>query len=346
MGRRCLPAEWHPQAGLMLAWPDERTDWVPRLAQAQLEYAALIAAVSHHQPVLVMTRGAAAFDACRCLAGEAGADARRLLAVRADYDDTWVRDYGPLTILEHERPRLLDFRFDGWGGKFDARRDDAVTASIHALGGFGDAKLESVDFVLEGGAIESDGAGTILTTARCWRARHPDLERGQIESLMARHLGARRVLWLQHGGLEGDDTDAHVDTLARFCDARTIAYQHCDDVGDPHHDDLGAMHDELRALRTDAGGPYRLVALPWPGDVRHEGRRLPAGYANFVLANGALLVPAFGVSADGEAVARLQRAFPERRVKSLPSGTLIWQNGGLHCATMQLPQGVALKAVP
>lgn len=340
---RRLPAEWEPQAGVLLAWPDGETDWASRLDQARDCYAALLAALTSHVDTGLVVRPGIDGTALHSRLACAGVRPERLRLLHADYDDTWIRDYGPVTVLDGDEPRLLDFMFDGWGGKFSAGRDNAVTHALHGAGRFGETSIESADFVLEGGAIDSDGAGSILTTAACWRARHPSMDRAQVERRLARWLGAERVLWLEHGHLEGDDTDAHVDTLARFCAADTIAYQACADPHDSHHGPLEAMCSELKALRTATGRPYRLIALPWPGECRDDdGRRLPATYANFLITNGAVLVPTYGVPADQAALDALSRAFPEHRLRGIYCRPLIWQNGGLHCATMQLPAAVTL----
>lgn len=338
-----LPAEWEPQAGTLLVWPHPDTDWAPRLVDADRAFAAIAAAIARFQPVLIVTRDA---RHCRrvveCLGPDVAGSGRVGFAT-APFDDTWIRDYGPLTVYRGGVPSLLDFRFDGWGGKFDASRDDEVTARLHGNGAFGDIALEPTPFVLEGGALESDGAGTLLTTRECWKARHPDLSRGELERRFRDWFGADRVLWLAEGRLEGDDTDAHVDTLARFAAPDLIAYQACEDESDPHFRPLRRMADELAAFATPDGGAYRLAPLPWPGEIRDaDGRRLPATYANFLFVNGAVLVPTYDVPADDEALARLGAALPDRKVVGVPCRELIWQNGSLHCTTMQMPAGVNL----
>lgn len=342
-----LPAEWEPQAGTLLVWPHPDTDWAPRLDAADRAFAGIAAAIAHFQPVLIVTRDP---DHCRhvseCLGPEA-AHSARVGFTTVPFDDTWIRDYGPLTVLTDGGPRLMDFRFDGWGGKFDAQRDDGVTRLLFERGAFGESELASEDFVLEGGAIDSDGAGTLLTTRQCWKARHPAVSRGDLERRFADWFGTGRILWLAEGHLEGDDTDAHVDTLARFCAPDLIAYQSCGDESDPHFRPLRRMAEELAAFTTPVGGAYRLLPLPWPGVIRGDGgRRLPATYANFLFVNGALLVPTYGVSADEEALAVLAEALPDRRVLGVPCRELIWQNGSLHCSTMQVPRDVGLAGRP
>lgn len=339
-----FPAEWEPQAGTLLAWPHEGTDWAPRLPDADSAYAGMAAAIADRQPLLVLVRDSSHRDHVATCLEQHGAAAGQVGFAVVPCDDTWIRDFGPLSVERDGRPGLLDFRFDGWGGKFDAARDDAAAARLDELGCFGGTPMTSVDFVLEGGAVDSDGAGGLLTTRQCWRSRHPELTTGQLEERFRNWFGASHCLWLEHGELDGDDTDAHVDTLARFLSPGVITYQACDDPGDPHHEPLSAMAEELAAMRTAAGQPYELAPLPWPGDLRDDqGRRLPASYANFLFVNGALLVPTYGVDADAEALAKLSSALPDRRVLPVPSRTLIWQNGSLHCATMQIARGVGLK---
>nr|MBA3485854.1 agmatine deiminase family protein [Lysobacter sp.] len=260
--------------------------------------------------------------------------------VEVPYDDTWLRDSGPITLRDDSGFRQLDFRFTGWGGKFDASRDDALAKALDDSGIYVKNVLQPIDFALEGGAIETDGEGTLLTTWQCLHERHPDTSRELLSAKLAEWLRQERVLWLEHGYLEGDDTDAHIDTLARFASPDSIVFQACDDPSDSHHAPLQAMAAELADLRTRDGRPYRLFALPWPRPVIDGDRRLAASYANFLIINQAVLMPAYGDPADEEAAAVLEKAFPGRKIVAVPSRSLIWQNGSLHCITMQLPQGV------
>jgi agmatine deiminase len=212
---------------------------------------------------------------------------------------------------------------------------------------FGELPLERVSLVLEGGGIEVDGSGSLLATERCLLAptRNPGLGRAALEERLGELFGLKRVLWLRHGALAGDDTDSHIDTLARFCDARTIAYAACDDPSDKHYDELGAMAEELRGFRAADGRPYQLVALPWPRAKRDaEGNRMPATYANFLIINGAVLVPTYRDPADRLALDCLGRCFPGREIIGIDCLALIQQHGSLHCVTMQLPEGVLRDA--
>ncbi|HMR02055.1 MAG TPA: agmatine deiminase family protein, partial [Candidatus Competibacter phosphatis] len=276
----------------------------------------------------------------------AGAERERCRRYVAPSNDIWARDHGPITVYRAGRPVLLDFRFNGWGGKFACDLDDRVTARLHELGAFGATARESVELILEGGGIESDGQGTLLATTEClFNSNRNGLARTVLEQCLRDVLGIERFLWLRHGHLDGDDTDSHIDTLARFCDPRTIAYQGCADPADPHFEPLQAMAEELHAFRAADGEPYRLIELPLPA-ARHDetGRRLPAGYANFLILNGAVLVPLYGDPLDTVALATLQGCFPDRKVEGVPCEVLIRQSGSLHCATMQLPAG-ALSSV-
>lgn len=335
-----LPAEWEPQAGVLLAWPHVQTDWANRLAEVESTCVALVAAITRFEPALVCVAGAQVRARAEGLLAAAGVDAKKCRFADIEYDDTWLRDSGPLTLTDGQHFLVNDFRFTGWGGKFEASRDDYLVGRLFAREFFPGAEHRRVDWTLEGGAIESDGAGTLLTTWRCLHQRHPDLGRDQMTRILCDKLGATRVLWLDRGYLQGDDTDAHIDTLARFAPGDAIVFQACDDSADPHHDELAGMRDELAALRTEDGKQYRLYPLPWARPIIDDGRRLAASYANYLIVNGAVLVPAYDDPADIEATQVIAAAHPGRQVVALPCRPLIWQNGSLHCLTMQLPQGV------
>lgn len=339
-----LPAEWAPQAGVMLTWPHAGSDWAPLLDRVEPVFVELARQICLREALVIACHDATLAARVRGLLHVAGAPPERVRLHVAPCDDTWARDHGPLTVLEDGAPVVLDFTFNGWGGKFAAAQDDLLPQRLHALGAFGAAPLRVVDFVLEGGSLESDGEGTLLTTAQCLLSPQRNaLPPDAIEAALREHLGARRVLWLRHGQLEGDDTDGHVDTLARFCDPRTIAYQACDDPADRHCEGLRALADELAALRTEQGEPYTLVPLPWPRPrFAADGRRLPATYANFLIVDGAVLVPTYDDPSDDEALERLRAAFPGREVVGVGCLPVIEQGGSLHCLTMQLPAPLRL----
>jgi agmatine/peptidylarginine deiminase len=335
-----FPAEWESQSAVLVAWPHAGTDWAERLAEAEETYIALVAAIARFEDVVICVADddVETYAEMRLRSNRVDMDRARFATV--PYDDTWLRDSGPISLRDGNGFRLLDFRFTGWGGKFEAGDDDRLVERLDAQSLFRDATRTPIDFALEGGAIDTDGAGTLLTTWQCLHERHPQASREELTEMLAGWLHQDRVLWLDHGYLEGDDTDAHVDTLARFAPGDAIVFQACDDPSDSHHGELAAMADEIAALRTQDGRPYRLFPLPWPRPILDGGRRLAASYANFLVVNGAVLMPAYGDEADARAAAVLAQAFPGREIVQVPCRPLIWQNGSLHCITMQLPEGL------
>ena len=335
-----FPAEWEPQSAILLAWPHAGTDWADRLGEVEETYIAHVAAIVRFQRVLVCVADDDVEAYARARLASNRIDMARVGFITLPYNDTWLRDTGPITLVGDGGYTLLDFRFTGWGGKFEAGEDDLLVQRLQDSGIFSNSSTQSIDFELEGGAIATDGAGSLLTTWRCLHERHPTASRAELDERLRGWLRQDRVLWLEHGYLQGDDTDAHVDTLARFAPGDAIVFQACDDPGDPHHAELAAMGDGIAALRTVDGNPYRLFPLPWPKPVIDDGRRLAASYANYLLVNGAVLMPAYGDPADDAAAAVLARAHPGREVVQVPCRSLIWQNGSLHCISMQLPAGL------
>ena len=339
-----FPAEWEPQSAILIAWPHAATDWAERLGEVEDTYVALVAAITRFQPVVICVADDDLQIYAEARLRSARVDMDKVRFVPAEYDDTWLRDSGPISLRDGDKFKLLDFRFTGWGGKYEASRDDRLVGELSGLNVFQNYFVQSIDFALEGGAIETDGQGSLLTTWHCLHERHPGATREELTAKLAGWLKQDRVLWLDHGYLEGDDTDAHIDTLARFAGPDAIVFQACDDPADSHYVELQAMADDIAALRTAEGQPYRLFPLPWAQPVLDEGRRLAASYANFLIVNGAVLMPAYGDSADKQAAEVLAAAFPERQIIPVPCRSLIWQNGSLHCITMQLPAGLLAPA--
>jgi agmatine/peptidylarginine deiminase len=328
----------------MLTWPHEDTDWSDQLDRVEHLYADLAALISRYEPVLNVCRDAEQAATVRARLAAAGADPGSQRFGLAPSNDTWARDHGPIGVrTDAGEPLLLDFRFNGWGGKFAADRDDRITRTLSEDRIFGETPREPVDLVLEGGAIETDGRGTLLAVTRTLvdPRRNPGLTRAAVERMLGERLGVHRFLWLEHGAISGDDTDGHIDTLVRFCAPDTLCYARCTDPNDADYAELRAMEQELRALRDPDGDPYRLVPLPTPAPVLDsEGERLPAGYANFLLINGAVLVPTYDTPADAEALETLGQIFPDRAVLPVDCRPLIRQGGSLHCISMQLMEGV------
>lgn len=344
--KRALPAEWAPQSAVLLTWPHPGTDWADLIDEVEPVFENIAKAVLRYEHVVISCEHVIRLqelerDLNRY--AEENSFPGRVKTVPAPANDTWARDHGPITILADNRPTLLDFRFNAWGGKFPSEKDDALNSHLFNTGVFGTTSMQQVDFVLEGGSFESDGQGTLLTTSECLLTptRNPAMDRTAIEQLLSEVLGVRRILWLNHGYLAGDDTDSHIDTLVRFCAPDHLCYVACPDVADEHYSALAAMEEELQEFRQADGSPYKLTPLPWPDAIYDEdGERLPATYANFLIINDAVLLPVYGVTQDETAIAVMKEIFPTREIVPIDCRPLIHQHGSLHCVTMQIPAGV------
>ena len=333
-----LPAEWYPQSAVQLTWPHVDTDWAPILDEVVPCFVAIAKEVIKREKLLIVCPDA---EAVRAQLG--GVDESRILFREMETNDTWARDHGGISLFDQGQPVIYDFVFNGWGMKFAANKDNLITRNLAAQHTFA-ADIPVINmqpFVLEGGSIESDGAGTLLATVECLASvnRNEYLQKEELEAYLKEVFGVQRILWLENGYLAGDDTDSHVDTLARFCRVDTIAYVQCTDETDEHFEELQAMEQELQAFRQMNGEPYRLVPLPMADPVEWEEERLPATYANFLIMNGAVLVPFYDSPKDEEARKALQQVFPEREVIGINCLPLIKQHGSLHCVTMQYPEG-------
>ncbi|MBQ7471595.1 MAG: agmatine deiminase family protein [Prevotella sp.] len=347
-----LPAEWEPQWGVLLTWPHESTDWAPYLQDIINTMTTMAHEIVRRENVLIV-----AWD--ENLVPQELREHERVWIASFPTDDTWARDHGPITLMRREErgerkeevlPCWLDFKFNGWGEKFLAEYDNLVPQKLFATTEF----LEWVnyenheDFVLEGGSIECDGQGTVFTTSQCLLAPHRNqpLSQEEIEEQLKRRLRADKVVWLDHGNLVGDDTDGHIDTIVRVAPDDALIYVGCDDPHDEQYEDFLALEEQLKTLRTTEGKPYRLLRLPMPDAIfeeRGEGseereERLPATYANFLVINGAVLVPVYGQEEnDRRAMEVIQQAFPDREMVPIDSRTIIRQHGSVHCLTMQIP---------
>ena len=334
-----FPAEWADQSGVMLTWPHEGTDWADMLDEVEVCFVAIAKAIAEREKLLIVCQD-------RKLLADKLKNCRTENIIYAEYplNDTWARDHGAITVMIDGKPTLYDFTFNGWGMKFAANFDNQITSSLYKNGAFrNEVQYKNMQhFVLEGGSLESDGEGTLLTTRDCLLSinRNQHLKKAEIEKQLIDLFGLQQVLWLTSGYLAGDDTDSHIDTLARFCDTETIVYIKCEDENDEHFSALSLMEKELTAFRTLKNIPYRLIPLPMADAVFDGEDRLPATYANFLIINKAVLVPFYNSPKDQVALKQLQQVFPGREIIGIDCSPLIKQHGSLHCVTMQFPKGV------
>ncbi len=332
---RRLRAEWEEQRAVLIAFPHEDTDWAKsgELQKAYAPFVRIAQAISYAESVYILCKDKEAISSLFC-------SHRNLTFIETDYNDTWTRDYGVLSLEENGEPLLLDFCFDGWGGKYKAKLDNEINRTLHKRGYFGTTKMESIDFILEGGSIESNGEGTILTTSSCLLNpnRNGGLSKKELENRLNSYLGAKDFLWLDYGYLAGDDTDGHIDTLARFVDSKTIVYISCEDREDEHYEALKQMQKQLKSFKTPQGEPYNLIPLPMaPKLYNSNGEHLPSTYANFLITNKALLYPTYNhLLIDRKVGAIFKELFPDKEIIPIPSSYLVTQGGSLHCSTMQI----------
>lgn len=337
---RSFTAEWDPQGGVLIAWPHAGTDWAYMLDEVTACYVELAHAIlnDNDERLVIMAPDG---DEVRMALGP-DVDWQRIDVVELPTNDTWVRDYGPIAVYHDGRLSLADFTFNAWGMKFAADCDNLATERLNRQGIFTLPLLNYRDIILEGGAIETDGRGTVMTTTCCLMApnRNDALSREQLERTLLERLGCVRMLWLDHGSLTGDDTDGHIDTLARFAPGGIILYTGCDDPDDEHFEPMQKMEEQLKQFTDIDGNHYHLIKLPLPDACYDEISRLPATYANFLVTNSQVLVPIYGQPVkDVEACRLIGEAFPGRKVTGIDCRALICQHGSLHCATMQLPSG-------
>lgn len=337
-----FPPEWAPQSGVQIAWPHMHTDWNYMLEEVIGCFINLAHEILKRENLMIICNS------------EAGIKYRlkkrddwkgELFLVEIPTNDTWNRDFGGISVFIDGKPYLYDFTFNGWGLKFGANEDNQINRRLKEKEAF-NPEVQWVNkkgFVLEGGALETDGKGTLLTTSQCLLSpnRNAYLSKEEVEQVLKDSFGLDRVLWLDHGYLAGDDTDSHIDTLARFCNEHTIAYVKCDDQDDEHYEELAKMEEELKAFTDYQGKPYKLIPLPMAKAVFDDSNdRLPATYANFLIMNNAVLMPTYdNPELDQLAIEQLKLAFPEREIVGVDCTSLIKQHGSLHCVTMQFPEG-------
>lgn len=343
MDKYILPAEWHPQSCVQLTWPHEDTDWRDYLDDITETFVQIAKAVAHYEPLVIAAKYP---ERVREVLAESLNDDEmaRVSIYECDNNDTWARDHAFITLVptsDASAPcRLLDFRFNGWGEKFAADKDNRINHTLYNKGVFSGERVDYDDFVLEGGSIESDGRGTVLTTSVCLMAPHRNqpMTQAEVEAVLKERLCARKIVWFDHGQLIGDDTDGHIDTIVRICPDNTLLYVGCDDENDPQYADLKVLENQLKQVTDADGNPYRLLKLPMPDALYDDDDRLPATYANFLIINGAVIVPTYNQEEnDARTLELVAEAFPGYDIIGIDSQTIVRQHGSIHCLTMQYP---------
>lgn len=337
-----LLPEWNPQRAILINWPHGNARcWDPVREKVNTIYLAIVKSVAMTQSVMIICYNVEQRNQIQRQLIEANINLPRVRFFIIPSDDIWTRDYGPLTLRYQEQTRIMHFQFNGWGNKYPAGLDRGVTEELYKQNFFPQAQFTPIEFVLEGGSIESDGLGSLLTTRSCLlsKNRNPHYSESRIETLLKDQLGVEQILWLDHGELAGDDTDGHIDTLARFVNPETICYAQCLNPADPHFSGLTAMEDQLKGFRNRQGQPYHLLPLPLPQPVYSSinGQQLPATYTKFLITNHLVLLPFYEDPKDITAQKVLQSCFPEREVVGIPCRSLLENYGSLHGIAMQIP---------
>ncbi len=366
MSRR-LPAEWENQDAILMAFPHKNSDWADDLQSALSVFVRIASSIATYQKLILICDDIDFTKKLFCYINN-------IYFVKLETNDTWIRDYGLISIYHNGVRELLDFQFNAWGSKFDFKLDNKINKKLLKYRQIGrwlshknDQKINKdsfkfkadkkitqkllkhrqigrwsstkIDFILEGGSLESDGSGTLITTSKCLLNpnRNPSFSKKEIENMLKEFLGLSRVLWLNHGELIGDDTDAHIDTLVRFVDKETIVYVSCDNREDEHYEELKKMKKELELFKTLNDNPYQLIPLPLPSAKYKNDQRLPATYANFLITNRSILLPIYQDKHDKEMILLFKGLFPSREIIPINALRLIEEGGSIHCSTMHLP---------
>lgn len=334
-----LPAEWEPQKAIMLTWPTEDSDWREQLEAIQQIYIVLAHNISQYQEVIIVYTTKAHKNRIVELLEKKHCNIKNIHFYQSDINDTWARDHGPITVKCENENKILDFTFNGWGNKFDAKLDNLITKNLYQQNAFSNNEYERIDFVFEGGAIESNGEGLLMTTTTCLLNpnRNGSITRDKVEAALRAHINFEKMLWLENAYLVGDDTDGHIDMLARFCNSNTICYMNPTDAEDPNYTALKALEKELLHFAEQAEHSFQVIPLPLPSPVFYHGNRLAASYCNFLITNKQVIVPIYGVPEDKQALTILQELFHARKVIGIDARAAIAQGGSLHCLTMQIP---------
>lgn len=333
-----FPPEWHPQDRVQMAWPDVHTDWETILPEVRECYLEIATHIMDLVPLMLLCK-----DRVETLQHFKEKDTSNLILVELPYNDTWARDYGGITVFKNGQPVVYDFTFNGWGLKYAANYDNNTNRLLEKHGMFEENLLfNRKNLILEGGSIETDGEGTLMTTTSCLLSAHRNekLSKADLTRILKKHFGVSNVIWLKHGALLGDDTDGHIDTLARFAPGNRLVYTKCHDEADEHFNELMLMEQELKRVRNAQGKRYNLCSVPLPTAIYYDDERLPASYVNYLVLNEKVLVPIYEVQEDSVALEAIADAHPGFSIIPINCVPLIRQHGSLHCATMNYPKGV------
>lgn len=336
MDNRRFIAEWESQDAIMIAWPHTHTDWAYMLDEVESCYTNVAEAILQHENLIIVTQEK---ERVQYLLNKQYP--YKIIFADIATNDTWCRDLGGITIVQNNTPIILDFKFNAWGNKFHWDLDTKVTSQMYKQGLFACPIEDRNDFILEGGSIETDGNGTLLVTSQCLLTptRNPHMSKTDIEEYLCKTLGVKKVLWLDYGAFVGDDTDSHIDTLARIAPNNSIIYAGCDNSSDEHFNEFKKMEEQLATFTDVNGKAFMLYKLPFPDAIFDEdGERLPATYANYLIGNGAVYVPTYNQSDnDKKAIEIISNVFPNHKIVGIDCNALIKQHGSLHCITMQFP---------
>lgn len=335
-------AEWESQSVVMIAWPHERTDWHYMLDEVEQCYTDIAKSILNVEDLIIVTQKK---EHVASIIGNS--HPHKVHYVDIPTNDTWCRDFGAITIEQNGNPAICDFKFNAWGGKFNWELDNAVTSHMLKQKLFSCESIDCQNFILEGGSIETDGKGNLLVTSQCLLTptRNPHMNKAEIEMYLCRTLGVTKVFWLDYGAFAGDDTDSHIDTLARLAPNDCIIYAGCDNPEDEHYTELNKMEKQLSEFLKADNTPFSLHKLPFPDAIYDEdGERLPATYANYLVINGTVLIPTYNQPEnDTKALSVIKEVFPSYKIVGIDCNTLIKQHGSLHCVTMQFPKNVFIN---
>jgi agmatine deiminase len=337
-----MPAEWEPHRGTWLSWPHKEASWPGKFGPVPRIFAAMVRHLGDNEQVHINVAGPTMEADVRRLLADEGADSGNVFFHHFPTNDAWCRDHGPIFVqrpADGLRPRqaIVDWKYNAWGDKYPPYDlDDVIPSRIGQELGL---TVYYPGIVMEGGSIDVNGRGTLITTEACLLNpnRNPQLDRAGIEEYLRAFLGVEKILWLGDG-IAGDDTDGHVDDLTRFVNPTTVLTVVEDDPADENYEPLQANLERLKEMTDQSGNALEVISLPMPRALYHEGQRLPASYANFYIANGVVLLPTYDPDRDPEALATLQRLFPDREVIGIDCTDLVWGLGAFHCVTQQWPQ--------